>query len=167
MSNSTAVDAFGTQYGCCPWRWVGGVICFGAINCCWLSALLRFHFVVPSRFTQYFPFPDTPLCLLIWDFQYDSYVSASCRFGLLDYYSVPNSPWVASLIVYCYALSLGSSLFSEVLRTSSLLGGLTHEFSARLASTLWYGMPWRWYGIVAHAMACAAAAVMVLTWHCP
>ena len=28
-------------------------------------------------------------------------------------------------------------IFSEVLRTSSLLGDLTHEFSARLASTLW------------------------------
>ena len=77
--------------------------------------------------------------VLIWDFQYDSYVSVSCRFGLLDYYWVPSSTWLAFLMVYCCALSLGSSLFSEVLRTSSLLTGLTHEFSARLASTLWLG----------------------------
>ena len=77
--------------------------------------------------------------LLIGDFQYDSYVSASCRLGLLDYYWVPNSTWLAFLMVDCCALSLGSSLFSEILRTSSLLGGLTYEFSARLASTLWLG----------------------------
>ena len=78
--------------------------------------------------------------VLIWDFQYDSNVSVSCRFGLLDYYWVPSrSTWLAFLMVYCRALSLGSSLFSEVLRTSSLLGGFTHEFSARLASTLWLG----------------------------
>ena len=75
--------------------------------------------------------------VLIWDFQYDSYVSVSCRFGFLDYYWVPSSTWLAFLMVDCCALSLGSSLFSEVFRTSSLLGGLTHEFSARLASTLW------------------------------
>ena len=77
--------------------------------------------------------------VLIWDFQYDSYVSVSCRFGLLDYYSVPSTTWVAFLMVDCCALSLGSPLFSEVLRTSSLLRGLTREFSARLASTLWLG----------------------------
>ena len=67
--------------------------------------------------------------VLIWDFQYDSYVSVSCRFGLLDYYWVPSSTWLAFLMVYCCVLSLGSSLFSEVLRTSSLLRGLTREFS--------------------------------------
>ena len=39
-------------------------------------------------------------------------------------------------MVDCCELSLGSSLFSEALRTSSLLRGLTHEFSGRLASTL-------------------------------
>ena len=77
--------------------------------------------------------------VLIWDFQCDKYVSVSCCFGLLDHYWVPNSTWVAFLMVNCCELLLGSSLFSEVLRTSSLLGGLTHEFSARLASTLWLG----------------------------
>ena len=77
--------------------------------------------------------------LLIWDFQYDSYVLVSCRFGPLDYYWVPSSTWLAFLMVFCCALSLGSSLFSEVLRTSFLLRGLTHELSARLASTLWLG----------------------------
>ena len=76
--------------------------------------------------------------VLIWDFQYDGYFSGSCRFGLLDYYWVPSSTWLAFLIVDCCALSLGSSFFSEVLRTSSLPGGLTHEFS-RLVSTLWLG----------------------------
>ena len=75
--------------------------------------------------------------LLIWDFQYDSYISFSCRFGLLACYWVPSSTWLALLMVDWCALSLGSSLFSEVLRTSSLLGGLTHEVCARLASTLW------------------------------
>ena len=75
--------------------------------------------------------------VLIWDFQYDSYVSVLCRFGLLDYCWVPSSTWLAFLMVYCCALSLGSLLFSEVLRTSPLLRGLTHEFFARLASTLW------------------------------
>ena len=29
--------------------------------------------------------------VLIWDFQYDGYVSFSCRFGLLEYYWVPSS----------------------------------------------------------------------------
>ena len=72
--------------------------------------------------------------VLIWDFQYDSYVSVSCRFGLLDLYWVPCSTWLAFLMVDCCALSLESSLFSEVLRTSSLLRGLTHEFCTRLAS---------------------------------
>ena len=60
--------------------------------------------------------------VLIWDFQYDSYVSVSCRFGLLDYYWVSSSTWLAFLMLDCCALSLGSSLFSEVLRTRSLLG---------------------------------------------
>ena len=68
--------------------------------------------------------------VLIWYFQYDSYVSVLCRFGLLDYYWVPSSTWLVFLMVYCCALSLGSSLFSEVLRTSSLLRSLTHESSA-------------------------------------
>ena len=77
--------------------------------------------------------------VLIWDFQYDSYVSVSCRIGPLDYYWVPRSTWLAFLMVYCCALSLGSSLFLEVLRTSYLLRGLTHEFSARLAFILWLG----------------------------
>ena len=81
------------------------------------------------------------LAVLIWDFQYDSYLSVSCRFGLLGYCWVRNSTWLAFLMVDCTnyscALSLGSSLFfsevsrarvlfSEVLRTISLLGGLTH-----------------------------------------
>ena len=77
--------------------------------------------------------------VLIWDVQHASYVSVSCRFRLLDYYWVPNSTWLAFLMVGCCALSLGSSVFSEVLRSSSLLGDLTHKFSARLASTLWLG----------------------------
>ena len=78
--------------------------------------------------------------VLIWDFQYDSYISVSCRFGLSDLYWVPSSTWVAfSTLVDCIELSLGISPFSEVLRTTSLLGGLTHDFSARLASTLWLG----------------------------
>ena len=38
--------------------------------------------------------------VLIWDFQYDSYVSVLCRFGLLDYYWVPSSTWLAFLMVY-------------------------------------------------------------------
>ena len=75
--------------------------------------------------------PLPPTRLLMWNFQYDSYVSVSCRFGLLDYYWVPSSAWLMFLMVYCCALSLGSSLFSEVLRTSPLLEGLTHEFSSR------------------------------------
>ena len=50
--------------------------------------------------------------VLIWDFQYDSYVSVSCQFGLLDYYWVLSSTWLAFLMVDCCALSLGSSLFS-------------------------------------------------------
>ena len=77
--------------------------------------------------------------VLIWDFQYDSFSSVSCRFGLLGYYWVPSSTWVAFLMVDCCALSLGSLLFSEVFRMSSLLGDLTHDFSARLTSTLWVG----------------------------
>ena len=77
--------------------------------------------------------------VVIWDSQYRRYVSVSCRFGLLDYYWVPSGTWLAFLMVYCCVLWLGSSLFSGVLRTSSLLRGLTHEFSARLASTLWFG----------------------------
>ena len=77
--------------------------------------------------------------VLIWVFQYESYVSVSCRFGLLDYYWVPSSTRLAFLMAYCCALSLGSSLLSEVSRTSSLLRGLKDEFSARLASTLWLG----------------------------
>ena len=59
--------------------------------------------------------------LLIWDFQYDSNVSVSCRLGLLDYYWVPSSTWLAFLMVDYCALSLGSSLLSEVSRMSSLL----------------------------------------------
>ena len=77
--------------------------------------------------------------VLIRDLQFDSHLSVSCRFGLLEYYWVPSSTRVAFLKVDCRELSLGSSLFSEVSRASSLLGGLTHEFSARLASTLWLG----------------------------
>ena len=80
--------------------------------------------------------------VLIWDFQYDSclsVLSVSYRLGLLDYCWVPSSTWVAFLMLDCCELSLGSSLFLEVLRTISLLGGRTHEFSARLASTLWLG----------------------------
>ena len=57
----------------------------------------------------------------IWYFQYDSYVSVSCRFGLLSYYWVSSSTWLAFLMVDCCALSLGSSLFSEVSRMSYLL----------------------------------------------
>ena len=59
--------------------------------------------------------------VLIWHFQYDSYVSVSCRFALLDYCWVPSSTPLAFLTVDCCALSLGSSLFSEVPRMSSLL----------------------------------------------
>ena len=50
--------------------------------------------------------------VLICDFQYDSYVSVSCRFGPLDCYWVPSSTLLAFLMVYCCALSVGSSLFS-------------------------------------------------------
>ena len=60
--------------------------------------------------------------VLIWDFQYDSYLSVSCRFGLLEYYWVPSSTWLAFLVVDSCELSLRSSLFSEVSRMSSLLG---------------------------------------------
>ena len=59
--------------------------------------------------------------LLIWIFQYDSYLSVSCRFGLLGYYWVPSSTRLVFLVVNCCELSLRSSLFSEVSRTSSLL----------------------------------------------
>ena len=69
--------------------------------------------------------------VLIWDFQYDSYVSFSCRFGLLDYYWAHSSAWLAFLMVDCRALSLAGAhssrrsyarvLFSEVSRMSSLL----------------------------------------------
>ena len=31
----------------------------------------------------------------IWDFQYGSYVLVLCRFGGLNYFSVPSSTWVA------------------------------------------------------------------------
>ena len=108
----------------------------------WMSFLLPFFVVLGDGIES---ISDSSLSceesgrVLIWYFQYDSYVSISCRFGLLDYYWVPSSTWLAFLMVFCCAFSLGSSLFSEVLRTSSLLRGLTHEFSARLASTLWLG----------------------------
>ena len=59
--------------------------------------------------------------VLIWDFQYHSYVSVLCRFVLLDYYWVPSSTWLAFLMVDCCELSLGNSLFSEVSRMSYLL----------------------------------------------
>ena len=59
--------------------------------------------------------------VLNWDFQYGSYVSVSCRFGLLDYYWIPSITWLAFVMVDCCALSLGSLLFSEVSRMSSLL----------------------------------------------
>ena len=58
--------------------------------------------------------------MLVCDFQYDSYVSVSCRFGLLDNYWVPISTWLAFLMVDYRALPLRSSLFSEVSRMSSL-----------------------------------------------
>ena len=54
--------------------------------------------------------------VLIWDFQYDSYSSVSCRFGILAYYWVPSNAWLAFLIADC-----------ELSHTSS---------SSRLASTL-------------------------------
>ena len=53
--------------------------------------------------------------------KHDSYVSVSCRFRLLDYYWVPSSNWLAFSMIDCCALSLGSTLLSEVSRTSSLL----------------------------------------------
>ena len=53
------------------------------------------------------------------DFQYDSYLSVSCRFGILAYYWVPSSTWLAFLMVHC-----------ELSRTSS---------SSWLASTLCLG----------------------------
>ena len=56
---------------------------------------------------------------------------------LLGAYS--SGIWLAFLMVDCWALSLGGSLFSEVLRTSSLLEDLKNEFSARLACALWLG----------------------------
>ena len=34
--------------------------------------------------------------VLIWDFQYDNYLSFSCRFRLLDYYWVLSSTWLRS-----------------------------------------------------------------------
>ena len=40
---------------------------------------------------------ERPGRVLIWDFQYDSYLSVSCRFGLSDYHGVPSSTWVASV----------------------------------------------------------------------
>ena len=44
--------------------------------------------------------------ILIWDFQYDSYVSVSCRFGLLDFYWVPSSTRVAFLMVDCFFIDI-------------------------------------------------------------
>ena len=49
-------------------------------------------------------------------------------FGILDYYRVPSSIWFAFLMVDCCELLLGSSLFSEVLRTNSIVRGLTREY---------------------------------------
>ena len=68
---------------------------------------------------------EEPGRVLIWDFQHDSYVSVSCQLGLLDYYWIPSSTWWAFLMVDCV-----------LARELTPLGGLTHEFSARLASTL-------------------------------
>ena len=48
--------------------------------------------------------------VLIWDFQYDSYLSVSCRFGLLIYCWVPST-WLAFLMLNCCALSRTSSSF--------------------------------------------------------
>ena len=64
--------------------------------------------------------------VLVCDFQYDSYVSVSSRFGLLDYFWVPSCTWLAFLMVDCCALSLGNSFFSGALRTISLLRGVTY-----------------------------------------
>ena len=61
--------------------------------------------------------------MLIWGFQYDSYVSVSCRFGLLDYYWVSSSTWLAFLMVYLLLCALAREL--------TLLGCLTHEFSSQ------------------------------------
>ena len=119
-------------------------VCLWVRSRCFTAAVLSFCTYVrrPLR-SRGDPVPSNEYTrpLLIWDFQYDSYVSVSCRLGLLDYYWVPSSTWLAFLVVYWCALSLTSSLFSEVSRMtlSSLLRGLAHEFSARLASTLWLG----------------------------
>ena len=59
--------------------------------------------------------------VLIWDFQYDSSLSVSCRFGILDDYWVPSSTWLAFLVVDCCELLLKSSLFLGVSRMSYLL----------------------------------------------
>ena len=56
--------------------------------------------------------------VLIWDFQLDSYVSVSCRFGLLDYY------WKLVGV-------LDGRLLCALARELTLLGGLTHEFSSQ------------------------------------
>ena len=59
-----------------------------------MSFLLPFFFVLGDRIES---IVDSPLPreeserVLIWDSQYDSYVSVSCRFGLLDYYWVPGT----------------------------------------------------------------------------
>ena len=74
---------------------------------------------------------EIPRRVLIWDFQYDGYLSVWSRFGLLDYFWAPSSTWVAFLMVDGCELSLGSSLYSEVFRPSFLPGGPTHEFSSR------------------------------------
>ena len=62
---------------------------------------------------------------------FDSNVSISCRFGLLDYYWVHSSTWLAFVMVGCCALSRSGAhssrrssartLFSEVSCMSSLL----------------------------------------------
>ena len=49
-----------------------------------LGRLLALPADVLARFPSY----ELPF-LLIWDFQYDSYLSVSCRFGLLAYHWVP------------------------------------------------------------------------------
>ena len=49
--------------------------------------------------------------VLIWDFQYDSYLSVSCRLGPLNYCWVNSSTWLAFLMLVCCALSRTSSSF--------------------------------------------------------
>ena len=63
-----------------------------------------------NRTRKYLEYTQYPVD---WDFQYDSYVSVLCRFGLLDYYWVPGSTWLAFLRVDCCALSLGTHEFSS------------------------------------------------------